>query len=278
MGGRTRRARAESVPAVYWDGNNFVAVANVAGLGVKGDKFNRTTFDEVTTTKLRLEMDSDGTHSTGILEWKVYDSGKSPDFPPRVVAGVDRDVMVDGKTYLSGTVKFLKAGGAADVVWSKASGPGEVKFADANAMITTATFSEPGDYTLKLTAGKGDATSSSTLKVKVNLPPPADRLDVVYTKHYKINNPLWNARAKALIVNWIPHCIDEINSTNIPRGQGDGGIDNFIEAAKALRGEPHARAQGLCVCECLGASDGGGHVHRADGGSAGRSGNHRGPG
>ena len=67
---------------------------------------------------------------------------------------------------------------------------------------------------------------------------------MVYTKPYKIDSPLWNARAKALIVNWIPHCIDQINRTDIPRNQGDGGIDNFVEAAKALRGEPHAPHKG----------------------------------
>src|SRR5262249_14711146 len=66
----------------YWDGNDFVLVPNASGLGVEGNKFNTSTFDEVTTTKLRLEIDSDGQNSTGILEWKVYDSGKSPAFPP----------------------------------------------------------------------------------------------------------------------------------------------------------------------------------------------------
>jgi DUF1680 family protein len=230
---------------LYWDGKAFVPVASANGLGVAAGSFNTTTFDEVITTRLRLEMDSDGTHSTGILNWKVYDSGKSPEFPPTVAAGVDRDVIVGGKTYLSGAVKFLKPGGAANVVWSKASGPGRVNFADANAMKTTATFSQPGDYTLQLTVGKGELSSSATLKVKANLPPPAERLDVVYTKHYTIDSPLWNDRAKALIVNWIPHCIDQINSTNIPRNQGDGGIDNFVEAAKALRGEPHAAHRGF---------------------------------
>ena len=92
----------------YWDGNQFVEAPNASGLGVAGDQFNVTTFDEITTTKLRLEMDGDGNFSTGILEWRVLDSGKSPDFPPKVCAGVDRDVMLDGKTYLSGAVKFLK--------------------------------------------------------------------------------------------------------------------------------------------------------------------------
>jgi len=230
----------------YWDGNQFVEAPNASGLGVAGDQFNVTTFDEITTTKLRLEMDGDGSFSTGILEWRVLDSGKSPDFPPKVSAGADRDVMMGGKTYLSGTVKFLKPGKTASVTWSKASGPGKVKFADAHETKTTAVFSEPGDYVIQLTAGIANdkLSSSSMLKVKVNLPPPAARLDVVYTKPYKIDSLLWNARAKALIVNWIPHCIDQINRTDIPRNQGDGGIDNFVEAAKALRGEPHAPQKG----------------------------------
>jgi hypothetical protein len=238
----------------YWDGNEFVEAPNVSGLGVTGDRFNVTTFDEITTTKLRLEMDGDGNFSTGILEWRVLDSGKSPDFPPIVSAGVDRDVMLDGKTYLSGAVKFLKPNSSATVLWSKDSGPGSARFEGAAALNTAATFSKPGDYVLKLTAGLprqseaaaggGNLSASSTLRVKVAAPPPAQRLDVVYTKPYKIDSLLWNARAKALIVNWIPHCIDEINRTDIPRNQGDGGIDNFVEAAKALRGEPHGPQKG----------------------------------
>src|SRR5262252_3871515 len=114
----------------YWNGNEFVPVKNASGLGVAGDKFNSTTFDEVTTAKLRLEMDGDGENSTGILEWRVFDSGKSPEFPPTVIAGSDRDVVLGGKTYLNGKVKALKAGGAAArIAWSKQSGPGAVTFA-----------------------------------------------------------------------------------------------------------------------------------------------------
>ena len=228
----------------FWNGSDFVEVKNAGGFGVAADRFNVTTLDEVTTTKLRLEIDGSENFSTGILEWRVLDSGHSPEFPPRVNAGVDRDVVLDGKTYLSGAVKFLKPETAAQIAWRKDSGPGEVMFADARTNVTTATFSAPGDYVLKLTAGDGGLAASSTLRVKVSAPPPAQRLDVVYTKQYQINNPLWSAKAKALIVNWIPHCIDEINSTNIAPNHGDGGIDNFIEAAKALRGEPHAPQRG----------------------------------
>jgi DUF1680 family protein len=227
----------------YWNGKEFVPVNNASGLGVAGDQFNVTTFDEVTTSKLRLEMDGEGTFSTGIIEWRVLDSGRSPDFPPRVVVGVDRVVILGGKTYLSGQVKWLKPGNASGkLAWSKQSGPGQVTFENANSAETTARFDKPGHYVLKLTAGEGQLSSSSTLGVKVEPPPPAERLDVVYTKRYKIDSRLWNSRAKSLIVNWIPHCIDYINRTNLTQGQG--GIDNFVEAGKALRGEAHGPQKG----------------------------------
>jgi hypothetical protein len=227
----------------YWDGSAFLPVSQADGLGLAENQFNRTTFPEITTTRLRLEFDSDGGASTGLLEWRVYDSGKSPAFPPDVFAGIDRSVMLNGTTYLAGTVKSLKKDPAATkMTWSKASGLGEVAFANPNAIETTATFSAPGNYMLNLAAAEGALSSASTLNVAVHAPPPADRLDVVYTKRYKIDSPLWSARAKALIVNWIPHCIDYINRTNLTEGQG--GIDNFVEAAKALRGEPHGRHKG----------------------------------
>ena len=228
---------------LYWDGNAFVPVGNPSGLGVAENQYNTTTFDEVRTSRLKLEIDADGTFSTGILEWKVYDSGKSPDFPPMVTAGVDRVVVLGGKTYLAGAVKTLSSkGDAVAVTWSKVSGPGKVTFENAKATVTTAIFSKKGEYALQLTAAKGPLSASSTLVVKAVPAPPKDRLDVVYTKNYKIDSPLWNSRAKALIVNWIPHCIDQINDPNLKQGQG--GIDNFIEAAKALRGEAHGRHKG----------------------------------
>src|SRR5580692_1800737 len=34
----------------YWNGESFIAVSNVAGLGVEANQYNRTTFDEVQTT------------------------------------------------------------------------------------------------------------------------------------------------------------------------------------------------------------------------------------
>ena len=176
------------------------------------------------------------------------------------VAGPDRVVMRHGKTYLNGWVGYgapprrgrsgrgtppppaPDPGPAPATTWTKVSGPGTVTFADPKAAVTTATFSEPGEYVLKVTADNGEATASSILTVKAELPPPAIPLTPIATKSYTITSPLWWARAKALMVSWIPHCVDQINRDDLQ--QGPGGIDNFIEAAKALRGDPHAGHKG----------------------------------
>ncbi len=187
----------------------------------------------------------------------------APPPPLFVVAGVDRDVVMPGKTYLIGYAGYnnpaprrggggggrrngggapARTGPAVTVAWTKASGPGTVTFADKDKAETTATFSQTGAYVLQLSGQNGATNLASTLTVRVAQAPPKDRLDVVYTKNYIIDSPLWNDRAKSLITGWIPHCIDQINRTNLTQGQG--GIDNFIEAAKALRGEPYTPHKG----------------------------------
>jgi DUF1680 family protein len=224
----------------YWDGNDFVPVKNAVGMGIENNVFNITTFDQVQTTKLRMEVDSVDRFLGTILEWTVYQAENSPDHPPLVTAGIDRSVMPGGRTYLSGNVRSVTP--ADKISWSKISGPGNVSFADTGSLKTTATFTATGEYIISMTAEEGNLSSSSTLKVKVQQPPPKKRLDVVYTKRYKIDSPLWNDRARAMIVNWIPWCIDQIERTDLTLGEG--GLDNFIEAGKALRGDPHGKHLG----------------------------------
>src|ERR1019366_3440910 len=171
----------KSYRVTYWNGSEFVPVANASGLGIARNTFNTTTFDEIHTTKLRLEILSDGRLSTGILEWKVISSGAVPNFPPTVDAGIDRAVVLGGKTYLDGKAEWLKPSLASAAVWSKVSGPGRVNFAKASEPETTATFSAPGDYVLKLSAHDGNQTGESTVKVRAEAAPPKRRLDVVYT-------------------------------------------------------------------------------------------------
>lgn len=180
--------------------------------------------------------------------------------PVRAVAGVDRVVMKQGKTYLNGWAGYgtpprpgrgaraaqapVPTGPAVKTRWTKVSGPGTVTFADASAASTTATFSATGQYVLRVTAENGETTAASTLVVKVELPPPPKQLSPVVTTRHSISSPFWKARTKVLITSWIPHCIDQCTRADIPAGRGDGGLDNFIEAAKALRGETHAAHRG----------------------------------
>jgi DUF1680 family protein len=194
---------------------------------------------------------------TPVLQTAIVSCAMADEAPLNSVAGIDRVTILPGKTYLRAWAGYGEqprpqrpgfgrgqqqappppppTGPAFATVWSKESGPGEVKFEDPKALITIATFTAPGAYVLKLTADNGQAKNSSTLNVSVEVPPPAKQLEAVYTKNFKINSKFWNARAKALIVNWIPHCIDIINRNDVKLGPG--GIDNFLEAGKKLRGE-----------------------------------------
>ena len=228
---------------LYWDGNGFIPVSQPQGLGMEADTFNATAFEPVKTVKLRLEVAPQKGMPAGVLEWRVYNFGPVPALSPAIDAGVDRSVVLGANTYLAGKVTWLEDSPKNSVRWLKTSGPGSAAFGDAASAVTTAKFTAPGDYVLTLAASGNDDRSHS-IAVHVEQPPPKDRLDVVYTRNYSIDSPFWNARAKALIVNWIPHCIRMCERTDIPPMRGDGGIDNFIEAGKANRGEPHGKHKG----------------------------------
>jgi len=179
--------------------------------------------------------------------------------PLVVDAGPDRVVIEGGRTYLSAWAGYMNppwtaeprhppdpepanAGPDPVVTWSKASGPGDVLFEDENALRTAAMVTVPGAYTLQMVADNGDEQVTSTFNLVVEPPPPVDPLDPVFTTEYHIDNRLWGEKAKALIVNWIPHLIDVIERDDVPIGEG--GIYNFVEAGKALRGEPHGEHRG----------------------------------
>jgi hypothetical protein len=49
--------------------------------------------------------------------------------------------------------------------WGKVSGPGEVIFSNPSALTTTATFSTPGTYSLRLTVSDGAFSASDDLTV-----------------------------------------------------------------------------------------------------------------
>ena len=201
--------------------------------------------------------------ATRAVQAAISDGGvlSSQELRLNALAGPDRIVMQQGRTYLNGWGGYGEPprrtrgrrgeappppppdpGPAPAMTWSKISGPGDVTFADPKAAVTTATFSALGSYVLQVTADNGTTKAASTVTVAVEPPPPPSALTPVTTTRHTVTSPLWVARSKALIVSWIPHCIDQINRDDLTLGPG--GMDNFIEAAKALRGEPHGTHKG----------------------------------
>ena len=86
----------------------------------------------------------------------VYAGAQQPSAgSPTTLEGVVRD---DGLT--GGGIKFTN--------WTKISGPGTVTFGNANVTNTTASFTLPGIYVLKLSASDGQYTNSSQVTIAYN--------------------------------------------------------------------------------------------------------------
>lgn len=223
---------------LWWDGQGLRRVQPLEDLGLEADRFNAMRFAPLGTTRLRLEVVAGPGKAAGVLQWRVWSHGPAPTLAPRVEPGPDRSVIVQAATYLSGRIVGLSADEAPAARWRQLSGPGRVSFDDASQAVTTARVDQPGDYEVELAAGPAKAV----LRLHAETPPPAQRLDVVYTTPYSLGEGLWRDRARSLVVNWIPHCVRYCERTDLPDGKG--GLDNFIEAAKALRGEPHQPHRG----------------------------------
>ena len=219
----------------YWDGTAFVPVPKADGPALQEHRFNAATFPEVTTTRLRLEFDSEGTSSTGILEWRVLDSGQSPNFPPVVQAGPDRTVVLPGATYLAGAVRDDgKPSAPPRLQWRRASGPGRVTFSDPASLTPSARFSAAGTYTLELTADDGAAQAAAKVRVEAVPAPPKGHLVPVWTTAWQDTSPFWQPRLKGIVCRWIPHCVRKIEDPAL----AEGGLENFVQAANKLAGRP----------------------------------------
>ncbi len=94
--------------------------------------------------------------------------------PPVVSAGPDQSATQPNSASLIGSVcdEGRLLGNKLSLSWTKVSGPGTVTFDDAHAPVADATFSEPGEYVLKLTASDSNMESSDEMTVMVF--PPND--------------------------------------------------------------------------------------------------------
>ena len=55
----------------YWTGSAWANVSSQSGEPTAINTFNQVSFDAVTTTKLRISMQSSGTASVGAIQWVV---------------------------------------------------------------------------------------------------------------------------------------------------------------------------------------------------------------
>lgn len=118
-------------------------------LRVAGDDALATSYDELTITVL------------------------PPNQPPVVSAGQSQLIILPANATLNGAARDdgLPLGSTLVFQWSQLSGPGVVAFGSTSATNTVASFSDPGNYVLQLTASDGEYTSSNqaTFVVKAAL-------------------------------------------------------------------------------------------------------------
>ena len=94
--------------------------------------------------------------------------------PPTVNAGPDQTIELPDPVALRGVVTddALPHGSSVTSTWSVVSGPGTVVFANPNAAVTSASFTNPGNYTLRLTATDTEFIVSDDMIVTVLLNQP----------------------------------------------------------------------------------------------------------
>ncbi len=98
-------------------------------------------------------------------------TGFPPNTSPTANAGTNQTIELSASAFLIGQVAddgLPIPPGQLSVTWSKFSGPGEVAFAATNAPHTTATFSQPGNYVLRLTADDGALAATDDVAIEVS--------------------------------------------------------------------------------------------------------------
>ncbi|MGE3314457.1 MAG: DUF1559 domain-containing protein [Planctomycetaceae bacterium] len=136
--------------------------------------FNYVHNNNTATTDSFTYRVSDGTNNSNTVTVTINIIASPPptNQPPLVDAGADQAVLFPNGVSLDGTVSddnLPNPPAAVTTTWSKVSGPGTVTFASPSSVDTTATFSAPGTYVLRLTAN--DLALSQFDEVTINVNP-----------------------------------------------------------------------------------------------------------
>jgi hypothetical protein len=111
---------------------------------------------------------------TGSIAFRVTGPAPPLNTAPIVNAGPDQEITLPNTATLNGVVTDdgLPTGSPLTITWSKVSGPGSVIFSTPNAAVSTAAFSSPGSYVLRLTASDTEFSVSDDIVVTVTVPSP----------------------------------------------------------------------------------------------------------
>lgn len=178
---RDRTADGLAEPAAYrvqyHDGSGWVdAPGQSRSPAIPRANYNHVRFAAVTAQRVRVLMTHQSGHRSGLKEIEVFDTRDRPrpdaNVAPYVLAKQDPTFRRPARARLIGVVKDdALPGGALSASWSAVDGPGTAIFADPAAASTLVTFTEPGEYTLRLTATDGASTAASTVRVTATAQP-----------------------------------------------------------------------------------------------------------
>ena len=146
-------------------------------------------------------------------------------FAPTISPGDALVALTNVPIVFTGSVS--NANGSA---WSKASGTGTVTFGDAANPATTATFSAPGNYSLRLTATNTLAQVSRDVSVTVVAARPQLGSIANFTNRFQfqitgMTGVTYTVQASTNLVNWTN--LFSTNPTALPFTWSDFGKTNF---------------------------------------------------
>jgi K319L-like, PKD domain len=168
------------------------SVVSGPGTVTFGDPSSPSTtasFSASGTYVLRLTADDSALQDSDDVTVTVNPAAQNQ--PPTVNAGPDQNVILPNPANLSGTASddgLPNPPGTLTTTWSQVSGPGTVTFGDPSALMTTATFSDPGTYVLRLTADDSALQSSDDLTVTV----ASSSQNLVGNPGFETNTTGWN--------------------------------------------------------------------------------------
>ena len=156
--------------------------------------------------------------------------------PPVVDAGPDQTITLPAAASLAGSATddgLPNPPGTLTISWSQISGPGTASFADSTAASTTAVFSAPGVYVLRLAATDTDLSASDDVTVTVNPVTGNYGLDFGSSNAYvTFGNPSKLHLATFTVEAWFKR--EGVGSTTTT---GTNGIANAIPLVARGRGE-----------------------------------------